>query len=384
MGIMRHTLPMTRPRSSLVSLSDTPWYHVVNRCVRRAFLCGEDRVSGVSYEHRRGWIVERIQQLSAVFAVDVAAYAVMSNHYHLVVRVDADRAQGWSQDEVLSRWTQLFEGPLLVRQVLAGKGVEMDEGSLLRVEEYAETYRQRLVDLSWFMRVLNETIARKANAEDQVKGRFWEGRFKSQALLDEQAVLSAMAYVDLNPIRAQMAETPEESEFTSIAERMAQLAAPRRNDQPKAQPDGSAAPTEASCQAASEPPSHPHQPSEIRLRCERQLSQIAPQPLMPFDATARLKAAIPFSFEDYLELVESTGRQLRPDKRGAIPEQTPRLLTRLNIDPEQFITCATRLMTDFGSAIGAPEQLTRLCVQRQTRFLHGMRAARVIFEQRVA
>lgn len=124
---------MTRPRSTLVSLSDTPWYHLVNRCVRRAFLCGEDALTGISYEHRRGWIVERIKQLSAVFAVDVAAYAVMSNHYHLVVRVDAERAQAWSQDEVLNRWTQLFEGPLLVRQVLAGKGDDLDEASLLRV-----------------------------------------------------------------------------------------------------------------------------------------------------------------------------------------------------------------------------------------------------------
>ena len=107
---------MTRPRSSLVSVSDTPWYHVVSRCVRRAFLCGSDAHSGQSFEHRRGWIVERVKQLSGVFAIDVAAYAVMSNHYHLVVRVDAERAQSWSREEVLRRWTQLFDGPLGVQQ----------------------------------------------------------------------------------------------------------------------------------------------------------------------------------------------------------------------------------------------------------------------------
>ena len=101
---------MTKPRSSLVSLADTPWYHVVNRCVRRAFLCGDDAVTGKNHDHRRAWIVDRVKQLAGVFAIDVAAYAVMSNHYHLVLRVDAERAQGWSNEEALRRWTQLFDG----------------------------------------------------------------------------------------------------------------------------------------------------------------------------------------------------------------------------------------------------------------------------------
>jgi len=335
---------MTQPRSALVSLDATPWYHVVSRCVRRAYLCGFDHHSGRNFEHRRGWIVERLQQLAAVFAIDVAAYAVMSNHVHVVVRVGAERALAWNRDEVLRRWTALFTGPELVQRYrVHPEGLCAAE--LARVDLWVATYRERLMDLSWFMRVLNEPIARQANAEDGVTGRFWEGRFKSQALLDEQAILTAMAYVDLNPIRAKMAETPETSDYTSVAQRIAGL-----REEPDAAESG----------------------PEDRA------------PLMPFDATGRLATAIPFAFEDYLELVDATGRVIREDKRGFIPGHAPRLLERLAIDPEQFIATAGRMLRQFGSAIGTPTHITDLCAERQMHYLRGMRAARALFERRVA
>lgn len=374
---------MTRARSSLISLADTPWYHVVNRCVRRAFLCGDDRLTGQNYDHRRGWIVERVKQLASVFAIDVAAYAVMSNHYHLVLRVDAERAQGWSRSEVLRRWTQIFDGPLPVQQLQAaqerGEDANFDAATQARIDEWAESYRARLMDISWFMRVLNESIARQANAEDKVTGRFWEGRFKSQALLDEQAVLTAMTYVDLNPIRAAMAETPEESEHTSAAERIGDLKPGRRQKQhDRHHSQGRDAPSLTSGQGA----------NNIRpllpLRIEAHLAKLPQQPLMPFDATGKLRAAIPFSLEDYLELVEATGRCQHPNKRGRMPECTPRLLQRLRLAPEQFIECSARLMLQFGSAVGAPEKLTAHCAARQVKYLRGIGAARRMREERVA
>jgi hypothetical protein len=162
---------MPQPRSTQVSLSDTPWYHVVSRCVRRAYLCGEDAHSGRSFEHRRGWIVERLQQLAGVFAVDVAAYAVMSNHFHLVVRIDAERVRGWDADEVLRRWSRVFAGPPLVQRFLADRQA-LGAAETAAVRDWVETYRGGLADLSWYMRVLNESIARMANAEDGVTGRF--------------------------------------------------------------------------------------------------------------------------------------------------------------------------------------------------------------------
>nr|WP_157792587.1 transposase [Thiomicrospira microaerophila] len=180
-----------------------------------------DSISGQSYEHRREWIEQTMLKLASVFAVDIAAFAVMSNHYHLVVRVDKERAQAWSDDEVLERWTQLFSGPVYLQRYLVDKD-QAEPAIVKQVQQLAQTYRERLYDLSWYMRVLNETIARMANKEDGVKGHFWEGRFKSQALLDEQAILSVMAYVDLNPVRANIANDLSDSEFTSIQRRIEQ------------------------------------------------------------------------------------------------------------------------------------------------------------------
>lgn len=144
----------------------------------------------------------------------------MSNHYHVVLRVDAEEAERLSDVVVLKRWRLLFAGDVLVERYLSEKQSSMDDAEKKKVHEIAQEWRSRLTDISWFMRCLNESIARKANKEDGCKGRFWEGRFKSQALLDEVAVLACMTYVDLNPVRAGIAETPELSDFTSIQERI--------------------------------------------------------------------------------------------------------------------------------------------------------------------
>jgi len=388
---------MTSPRSTLVSLADTPWYHIVSRCVRRAFLCGHDAFSGRSFEHRRGWIAERIHVLSGIFALDVAAYAVMSNHYHLVLHIDSARAEGWSDEEVLRRWTRLFRGPEPVRRWLADPGTDCGDGFRLAIQGYVETYRARLQDVSWYMRVLNETIARQANREDGVTGRFWEGRFRSQALLDDQAVLTAMAYVDLNPIRAGLADTPETSEYTSISERIALL----RGEQGPEDADGPRAAVPATVHRRSGEPglslvscvrSSPHRPpdrrgragSSLDLQPESVLRSFPKAPLMPFDATGCMKEAIPFAFEDYLDLVETTGRVIREDKRGFIPGQVPNLLTRLQIDPECFVTASMRMVRQFGHSIGTPEHLTDLVVARQARYMRGLNAARNLFGRRAA
>ena len=94
---------MATARKKQISLIDTFYYHCVSRCVRRAFLCGEDKVSGVSYEHRRAWVEDKLLSLGKVFAIDICAYAVMSNHTHIVLFVDVEQAKSWSMHEVISR-----------------------------------------------------------------------------------------------------------------------------------------------------------------------------------------------------------------------------------------------------------------------------------------
>jgi REP element-mobilizing transposase RayT len=197
---------MPKPRAQQVSLEATAYYHCISRCVRRAFLCGDDRLTGQSFDHRKPWLVERLQELTAIFAIDICSYGLMSNHFHVVLHVDRARALGWTDAQVAERYARLFRHTVLRAQPLP-------ETAWQRT---VACWRARLWDLSWFMRCLNEAIARRANREDRCTGRFWEGRFRSQALLDAGALLTCMSYVDLNPIRAGIATSLEDSQFTSI------------------------------------------------------------------------------------------------------------------------------------------------------------------------
>ncbi|WP_415839140.1 transposase, partial [Pseudoalteromonas maricaloris] len=209
---------MATARKKQISLTDTRYYHCISRCVRRAFLCGEDKLTGKSYEHRRDWVEEKLLMLGSVFCIDICAYAVMSNHTHIVLYVDDTKAKRLSDKAVVIRWHKLFKRNWISRKFTEGE--PLNESEQLMLDELVDKYRERLADISWFMRVLNEDIARRANIEDNCTGRFWEGRFKSQALLDEAALAACLAYVDLNPIRAKIAATPETSDYTSIKKRI--------------------------------------------------------------------------------------------------------------------------------------------------------------------
>ncbi len=293
---------MTRARKELISLEATPYYHCVSRCVRRAFLCGQDKWSRRSYEHRREWIVDRIKLLSRVFCIDVCAYAVMSNHWHIVMRVDVDRAKALTQEQVITRWRSIYSGNVLVNRYL--NNVDLTQAEIDEVGETTGKWRERLTDISWFMRCVNETIAREANAEDQCTGRFWEGRFKSQALLDEAAILACMVYVDLNSVRAGIAETPENSNFTSIQDRIAFYG--KRVKEVGADGDKRETPDYLACFSGS--------------------------------ISKNKKQGIPFGWVEYLNLLDWTGRAICVNKRGYIAAHHTSIIERLGLDEELWLS----------------------------------------------
>lgn len=304
---------MPTARKALIALEATPYYHVTSRCVRRAFLCGSDQASGKSYEHRRQWIEDRLLVLGQIFSIDICAYAIMSNHYHIVLHVDKPSSLHWSDFEVCQRWHQLCAGTLLTQKFAQGKTLSKVEREAVQVK--IDDWRIRLCDISWFMKLLNEPIAREANNEDGCTGRFFEGRFKSQALLDEKALAACMAYVDLNPIRAKLAQTPEASEHTSV---------------------------------------------QRRIRARTQHEQ--PAALMPFVGNPKepMPVGLPFRLDDYLTLLDWTGRALRDDKRGAIPYSLPPILDRLQIEAKHWLYMTTHFESKFKGMVGGWYELKKV------------------------
>jgi REP element-mobilizing transposase RayT len=207
------------PRNQIIAANEVGIYHCYNRCVRRAFLCGFDPVTGQSFEHRKQWIQLRLELLAVSFGIEICDFALLDNHIHLILRTRPEIVAAWNDREVALRWWSICP----TRRDEHG---EAPEPLPCELDQWLSDHRRmtelrgRLSSISWFMRLLCQKVARMANREDGAVGKFWESRFKAQPLLDEQAVLACSMYVNLNPIRAGKAQTPEESRFTSVYERI--------------------------------------------------------------------------------------------------------------------------------------------------------------------
>ena len=352
---------MTRPRKKQVHLDVTPYYHCTSRCVQQAFLCGLDRYSGKNFEHRRGWMQERLAWLADVFAIDVCAYAMMSNHSHVVLRVVRSRALAWSADEVVARHGLLYP-------VVTARLDEVGEGDR---EALIETWRKRLYSVSWFMRALNQWFASRANREVGRSGRFWEGRFKSQALLDHDAVLSCMAYVDLNPVRAGMCDELEACDFTSIQQRLAEYGA-RGGNAPELEEAGRDDGNTVEVGSA-----------------ENDAGQSAkPCPLMPFAPNEKLDAVhgeftdlatLPITFANYVDLLRWTGRAIRGG--GGRLRAPPTSLSRIAKSSDAWVNALGGDRLGLPSALGNGELLNAYATQQGVRWIRGRHQLGDLFER---
>jgi REP element-mobilizing transposase RayT len=399
-------------RRDIVSDDQVGVYHCIARCVRRAFLCGVDPYTGRDYNHRKQWVIERLRQLAGVFGVEVCGYAVMSNHIHLVLRNRPDLTRAWSCEEVALRWRKIF--PL--HDDASGAPIEPEKHDLAMLTADASrlsALRGRLASLSWFMRCLCEWIARKGNHEDKCCGRFWEGRFRSQVLLDEAAILACSVYVDLNPIRAGVAATPEESEYTSGCDRIRSLAVDAAGTPPAAvdpspavsqRPDawlceltleeGSIAPAPASVanEAWTDVKSVVHDGGSMTdvagdvVVSDRSATALPAGNLVLSAGTTRKlgprasdQGFLPIEIKKYLMLLDWTGRELRRDKRGAIPDHLAPILDRLGLERSHWIETVRDFGRMFKQAAGRWSSLAHAAPRCSRRWFQGKSAARLAF-----
>jgi hypothetical protein len=334
---------MTIPRSKILDLSRPGWVHCTSRCVRQAFLCGDQ------FEHRKLWVEDRLKFLSRCFAVEIPTYSIMSNHFHVVMRMQPEATISWSDEEVTRRWLSVYpkkylpDGtPVLPSEAMIAEQAVDWAWVILR--------RKQLADLGWFMKALKENIARRANREDGRTGVFWDGRYSSVPLLDQQALIACMAYVDLNPIRAKICDRPERSMHTSAwhrirarhRDRLAQrfhAQQPQRAELPQAALETYQAEDGAWLTSLS--------------RCT--VGEVLANRILTVD--------------DYLTILDATGRIFRSDKRGAIPSSLEHILNRLDMNVADWLSTMAGRRQMNGGGMGLPESRITEAARRGVRWL---------------
>lgn len=316
-------------RSELIDNENGGYYHLMTRCVRRAFLCGDDEETGINYDYRREWIENRILEMAKYFAVEVYAYAVMHNHYHLVVYVDPKAPEQWSDLEVAERWLNVFPGRYNHPKFKTQRAYRIQ--AMVKDKLLMDTYRERLGNLSWLMRRINEPLAKMANAEDFCKGHFWESRFKSQALLDEGAALTCMAYVDLNPIRAGIATSLPDSHHTSIKKRLSTI------------------------------------------------SDEALQSTVQSIAGQVKNRTMVLKLKDYIELVEWTGQAIVYPNRARLPYHLTSTFEALNLNQTNWLNQVQHFGSRYYGFVGNIEKLKDKAKSLQKKWLKGFRQIEALY-----
>ncbi|XZE20630.1 transposase [Pirellulaceae bacterium SH449] len=321
--------------------------HCVNRTVRRCFLLGEDPVTGKNFDHRKAWMEVELRNLAKSMGIDLLGYSILSNHYHLILRSRPDIVATWDDSEIARRWLMLCPK----RKKPDGSADEPNELELDSIRSSpakVKEIRLRLSDISWWIRLLSQKIAQRANKADGEVGKFWQARYKAVRILDETALLACAAYVDLNPIRAAMAETLEQSDYTSIQRRIEDLkeqasskSVEDHSSEPSQQPETNSSPA----------------PSFVGLTRSAFLAPIclgrSEEDLGACPSSNGYRASdkgfLEVSVAGYIELLDWTARQLVKGKRGATPADAAPVFERLGLTEEVWV----ELVRDFGALFSA-------------------------------
>jgi len=378
---------------------------------------GTDEFTGKNYDHRKTWVENELKRLAAGFGIDLLNFAILSNHFHLILRSRPDVVATWDDSEVARRWLLLCP----VRKSADGGAAEPSEPELNSIrfdEDKLKTIRSRLSDVSWWMRLLSQRIAQKANAEDETDGKFWQSRYRAVRLIDDEAILACAAYVDLNPIRAGMAQTIEDSQFTSARSRLQTLADAVQDAVGSGEvSNGSAVALVSSdeiessgavdsiesvdCESPSRrvdqalsvgqsPVSRSPGPGSMPVSAEFKPAVdgfLAPieidelnDPIGPRASMGRQRCsdqgflAIPVAA--YVELLDWTARQIVTGKRGATPEEAPPIFERLKIKPAVWCELVTRFGKLFSLVAGQPHRVDEFRGRVRRKRYHVRQAAR--------
>jgi hypothetical protein len=315
---------------------------------------GKDPLTGIDHSHRREWVVDRLKLLVANFAIDVGFLATMSNHLHLILRASPRLVQRMGSFEVARRWLRVYPG----KRVLDGRWIEPTEEqveALAQDKERIAVLRKRLANISWFMSALSEYVARRANLEDDTDGRFFSGRFRCREITSDGGLLICGMYVDLNQVRAGEVETPEASQHCSVWYRIqARQSAALTSGQPA--PDGWLAPLTL----------EPDQLDEIPSAGPDRASD---------------KGLLPLTLDQYLRFLDWAGRELRADKRGAIPGDLAPILERLELEADEFLDALGKLAHTFPRLVGPVKDLAERAQEVGRKWLHGVGAAAKLFHE---
>ena len=330
---------MTYPRSRTISKTEDGHYHIISKTVRGAFLLTSDKDD----DYRKMWIIEKMIFLSNIFYIGTESYAIMDNHMHIVVETQYRIADKADPEDIAFRWLYLHPK----RKIKEGESpapTKKEIKEFISNKKQVAIYREKLRDPSCYMQELNQTIARRANKEDNTSGRFWQGRFKCINLAEAGALLKCIMYVELNPVRAAIVKSPELSKFTSCYKRVkAELAREKLKKKPK----------------------------NKELQEEAKLDSW----LSPIFNTRKKTGVLNMTFKEYLELLDWTGREIREDKRGAIPDHLEPILERLKLKSDNWIDSFKSFRRDFHTVAASEGTMRKMAKKVKTSWFHGVGAA---------